>query len=139
MRKVVLDTDLFSECIKGRDAQVAAHYKEYIRTHGCLTITSWTVFGVLSGIHRRLPQRLLYYEGILREVEEIVPTSDDYRLAAHIHGALLRAGSPVGDIDPLIAACGIMRNLPVATGNTRHYQPVADLGFARELENWRLP
>lgn len=137
MRKVILDTDLFSECLKGKNAQVGERYAAYIALHQQLSITSWTVFEVLSGIHHRLPQKINFYERALQQTEEIVPTSDDCRMAAKIDGALLQKGKPVGDIDPLIAACAITRGLPVATGNTKHYQPIADIGFALQLENWR--
>lgn len=138
MRKVILDTDLFSECIKGKDPVVHQHFQAYLSFHARLTITSWTAFEVLTGIRHRLPHRLAIYEQAISSTEEIVPEAADYRLAAEIKGSLLRTGKPIGDIDPHIAACAVNRGLPLATGNTKHYQAVADFGFLLELENWRI-
>jgi predicted nucleic acid-binding protein len=137
MRKVILDTDMFSECIKGRDLALGQRYQAYLLVHGRLTITSWTVYEVLRGIYHKLPQKIGFYENAILETEEILPDAEDYRVAARIEGALLKVGRPVGDIDPLIAACAVMRGLPVATGNTKDYQPVIDCGFSLEIENWR--
>jgi hypothetical protein len=39
--------------------------------------------------------------------------------------------------DAAIAACALRRALPIATGNTRHYQYVVDAGFSLDLQNWR--
>jgi len=138
MRKVVLDTDLFSECIKGKNLVVHQHFQSYLAFHERLTITSWTAFEVLTGIRHRLPHRLYVYEQAIASTDEIVPEAADYRLAAEIKGSLLIAGKPIGDIDPHIAACALNRSLPLATGNTKHYQAIADLGFLLELENWRV-
>lgn len=137
MGRVVLDTDLFSECIKGKNQSVYNYYAAYVAAHSRLTITSLSVFEVLSGIYHRLPNKAAQYEHLLREVDEIIPDGEDYRLAAKIDGALLQVGKPIGKIDPLIAACALCRNLPLATGNTKHYQSIADVGFPLELENWR--
>ncbi|MDR3690345.1 MAG: PIN domain-containing protein [Fimbriimonas sp.] len=137
MRRVILDTDLFSECIKGKDKLVGKRHDAYVAVHGRLSITSWTVFEVLSGIHHKLPEKLGFYERLLLEADEILPNADDFRMAARIEGALLKVGKPVGPIDPFIAACAVTRSLPVATGNTKHYLPVVKVGFNLELENWR--
>ena len=69
--------------------------------------------------------------------EELVPSADDYRLAATIRAKLQRAGTPIGSIDPIIAACAITRGLPLITGNTRHHGFIRDAGFDLRLINWR--
>jgi len=66
-----------------------------------------------------------------------VPLPEDYLLSAKIIGALRRQGRPIGTEDPLIAACAFNRGMPVATGNTKHYQFIVDAGFDLILENWR--
>lgn len=93
---------------------------------------------LLYGLHAKDAKgQLVKARKFLRAHEELVPTSHDYWLVAEINGALHRAGKPIGDADAMIAACAINRNMPIATGNTRHYQFVVDAGFPLELENWR--
>ena len=39
----------------------------------------------------------------------------------------------------MIAAVAIVRGVVLVTGNTEHYQNIVDLGYALELDNWRMP
>jgi len=82
MRKVLLDTDIYSECLKGKDSIIGEHYRAYLHEHHKLTITSCTAYEVLAGVHKNLPDKLSTYEAALANAEEITPTADDYRLAA---------------------------------------------------------
>lgn len=74
---------------------------------------------------------------LIADHQEIVPTAQDYRLAADIRAAMHRAGTEIGSADPVIAACACRRNLVLVTGNVRHYQFIADAGFPLAIENWR--
>jgi predicted nucleic acid-binding protein len=93
---------------------------------------------VYSGLYAKDARKQIQsFEAFFQTNDEIVPESDDYIVAARIIGALARRGTPIGDTDPLIAACAIRRNLPVATGNARHYNFMIAAGFALEIENWK--
>ena len=85
---------------------------------------------MLLGLYvKEATQQIKKATAFLKSHEELVPSSEDYWLAAEINAALRRAGRPIGDADPLIAACAINRDMVLATGNTRHYQFVIDVGF----------
>jgi predicted nucleic acid-binding protein len=58
-------------------------------------------------------------------------------LAGRIYAELERSGQPIGRADPIIAAIAITQNLLLATGNTRHYERIQQLGFALRLTNWK--
>ena len=45
-------------------------------------------------------------------------------------------GNP-SDADPLIAAIALQAQLPLVTGNTKHFARIQDLGYPLQLANWR--
>jgi tRNA(fMet)-specific endonuclease VapC len=49
MSKVLLDTDIFSEILKGIDQDVAARAISYHNTFGCYTISVITVMEIVKG------------------------------------------------------------------------------------------
>jgi tRNA(fMet)-specific endonuclease VapC len=59
-------------------------------------------------------------------------------LAGRIAGELERIGRPIGHADTMIAAIALQHGLDLATGNTAHFQRVQQLGYPRNLVNWRL-
>src|SRR5580700_9815810 len=110
MPKVILDSDLFSELLKEVNPTVVANAKAYEQTHTAYTFTSLTTLEVLSGFeHIQATAKTKRAEALFSRSEEIVPTLEDYRFAGQIIGALYRAGTPVGFIDPTTAACAIRR------------------------------
>ena len=140
MFKAILDTDIFSEIIKAKNPTVLQNVNDYLAQYGQLTVTSASVFEVLFGLHAKGATRQIrdFLES-MSDHEEITPTRQDYRLAAQICGALQRAGTPIGALDPLIAACAIERGLPLVTGNMRHHGFIQSADFSLQLVNWREP
>jgi tRNA(fMet)-specific endonuclease VapC len=63
-----------------------------------------------------------------------MPTTTE---AANIRAAMHLAGTEIGKADPVTAACAFRRDLPIVTGNTKHYQFIGQAGFRLTLENWR--
>jgi tRNA(fMet)-specific endonuclease VapC len=138
MNASLLDTDTLSEIIKGRDATVIAAAEAYLQTHGQFSLTSVSVYEILYGLGAKKAQRQIEkFLGLIEDHHEVVPTSPDYRLAAEIRAALHRSGNPIGNADPIIAACAIGAGLPLVTGNQRHYTYIVEAGFDLALETWR--
>lgn len=138
--EAVLDSDILSEILKRRDPVVIQRATAYALDHGVLTFTSVTAMEILRGLHLKAAHaQIMRAETIFARNREIVPGAQDYRLAAEIMGALTRRGTPIGIADPLIAACALNRNLPLATGNLRHFGFVRDSGYTLRLEDWRAP
>ena len=139
MTDTILDTDILSEIFKERNVAVLSHALAYVRDHNRLTFTSVSVSEMLLGLYvKEATQQIKKATAFLKSHEELVPSSEDYWLAAEINAALRRAGRPIGDADPLIAACAINPDMVLATGNTRHDQFVIDVGFKLQIENWRV-
>ena len=135
----LLDTDI-SEVFKAIDLNVIGHARRYAASHYRLPFTSVTVMEVLRGLQRKgAPVQIAKVERIIERNREIVPEPADYRPAARMIGALEGRGTPIGASDPLIAACALNRDLGVATGNTRHFGYIVNVGFPLRLEDWRQP
>ena len=138
MIKAILDTDILSEISKGIDPHVLRNASAYLDEHAQLTFTSISVYEVLYGLQAKNATRQTEtFLELIEYHEEIVPTRDDYRTAATVRAAMQQAGTTIGNVDPIIAACAIRRSLPLVTGNTRHYNYIQNTGFALQLLNWR--
>jgi tRNA(fMet)-specific endonuclease VapC len=138
MSKVLLDTDILSEYLKGHDQMVARHAASYAWQHGAFTFTSVTVheivFGLeLKGASGQLAKALAW----LNRNEQITPTANDFREAAIIRAAARKQGSILELPDCLIAAAALRLGLPVVAGNTEHFQAIQKTGVKLIVENWR--
>ncbi len=140
MMKALLDTDILSEVLKGRDPQVQRTAQQYLSIFGRLTISSVTIAEIVQGFQKaRDERRLESFISSLEQNETLSLGIPEAALAGRIMGDLLRFGIPIGQMDPLIAATAMVNNLPLVTGNTRHFTRIIDLGYPLELQNWRLP
>jgi predicted nucleic acid-binding protein len=140
MPKVLLDTDILSEYLKGHDRTVIRHATDYARQHGLFTFTSVTVHEIVYGLELKgaasqLQKALLW----LNQNEQITPTADDYLQAATIKAAARKQGSIVELPDCLIAAVAVRLGLPLVTGNIEDFQAIQRTGIALHVENWRNP
>ena len=136
--KGILDTDILSEISKAKDQIVLLNAANYLDFHAQLTFTSVSVYEVLYGLGAKgATGQMRDFAEVISEHEELLPTATDYRMAAEIRAKLKRVGTPIGSIDPIIAACAISRELPLITGNTRHHGFIRDAGYALQLLNWR--
>jgi len=53
MVKVLIDTDILSEYLKGVDPSVAKRGKEYAKAHPRFTFTSVTVYEIVRGLEEK--------------------------------------------------------------------------------------
>lgn len=92
MPKVLLDTDILPEYLKGHDKIVARRAADYARQHGVFTFTSVTVHEIeVQGASAQLQKALTW----LNQNEQITPTADDYIEAAVIKAAARKQGAIV--------------------------------------------
>ncbi|MCS6940251.1 MAG: PIN domain-containing protein [Roseiflexus sp.] len=139
MHESLLDTDIFSEILKGVDPVVAQRASAYRATFGRYMISSITVMEIIKGLHKigredRIQQLL---QG-LAFVEILAFDKRSAELAGRIAADLERTGQPIGRADPMVAAIALQHRLTLVTGNTAHYERVKALGHALEIENWRV-
>jgi hypothetical protein len=85
MERVFLDTDIFSEILKGRDESVVAAARTYLEARGRFSITVITVMEIVSGLMRkRASVQLSKFEAMLTGCE-IVPFDEE---AASLAGTI---------------------------------------------------
>ncbi len=138
MHKVLLDSDILSELYKSIDKNIINNASLYLDWHPCLSFTSMSVYEILYGLKaKQATKQINRFLSDIAEHEEIIPSTQDYRLAADIRAAMHLSGTEIGRADPIIAACAINRQLILSTGNTRHYNYIASAGFSLTIVNWR--
>jgi predicted nucleic acid-binding protein len=138
MPKVLLDTDILSEYLKGHDRAVVQRAVAYARQHRTFTFTSVTVHEIVFGLELKEAsaqmRRALEW---LKLNEQITPTADDYLEAAIIKAIARKKGATLQLPDCLIAAVAIRLGIPLATGNTSDFHAIQRTGVPLIIENWR--
>ncbi len=139
MNKAIIDTDIFSEIIKGVNQKVAANAGAYRQAFGRYTISAVSFMEIVRGYQRKQASRQL--QAFLAAVVSEEVLSFDQRaaeLSGQIAGELERVGRPVGLADPMIAAIALTHGLELVTGNTADFQRVQQLGYPLVLIDWRV-
>lgn len=137
MHKVVLDTDVFSEIAKGRNAAVAKRASSYRQQFGQYTVTVITVMEIVKGFQKsQRADRVQSFLTSLVKEEILLFDCESAEFAGAIHGDLARLGQSIGRVDPIVAAIAIRNRLPLVTGNRRHFERICALGYPLILEDW---
>ncbi|MBW4688752.1 MAG: PIN domain-containing protein [Komarekiella atlantica HA4396-MV6] len=139
MDKVLIDTDIFSEILKGINRRVAARASAYHANFGYYTICTITVLEIVKGWHKRQREdKIQQFFVEIIEAQVLTLQLSDAELAGRIYADLERTGQPIGLADAIIAAIAIQQNLTLVSGNLSHYQRIQALGYSLKLDNWRI-
>lgn len=140
MERALLDTDVLSEILKGKNQNVVNRAKAYLENFPQFTTSTVTVLEVVKGLQR------MQREAPLQLFLDNLPTFDVLALdtaaatvAGRIYGDLERTGQTIGRADPMIAGIAIANRMPLVTGNVAHYERILQLGYPLEIENWHAP
>lgn len=134
----MLDTDIFSEVIRDKNATVRARADAYATEHGRLLISSVTVLEVVKGLHKAQRNDALdRFIKSLANIEILHLRTEEAVVAGRIYGDLERTGQPIGRCDPMIAGIAVAHGLVLATGNVEHYERIRAVGYDVEIDNWR--
>ena len=140
MNKALLDTDIYSEVLRGVDATVASHALAYRQAYGRLTLSVITVMEMVKGLQKvQRPQKIATLLANVASEEVLEFGQPAAETAGRIWGDLERIGQPIGLADPMIAAIALVHGLKRVTGNTSDFQRVQNLGYPLVLVNWRIP
>lgn len=138
MDKALLDTDIFSEILKGHNQTVARNATSYRQHFGRYTLSAITVMEVVKGLQQAgRPDRIEDLLPLLAAEEVLSFDQVSAELAGRIYGELERAGQPIGRADPMVAGIALEHNLVLVTGNTKHFERILNLGFPLSLQDWR--
>ena len=138
MQRCLLDTDIFSEVLKARDARVVDHARAYQSVAGPLVVSAVTYMEVIKGLHKRRHQDLIRRLSLELASLSILPfTTETAEIAGRIYADLESNGQTIGRADPMIAATAIQHELTLVTGNTIHFKRIQQLGYLLQSEDWR--
>jgi tRNA(fMet)-specific endonuclease VapC len=139
MDRSLLDTDIYSELIRRRDARIVARATAYFEQFGAYSVSLFTIQELVKGLQQvgRVEQ-IERLELSLSDLDIPPVTTQVALLAGRIQGDLERTGQPIGSIDPFIAATAMIHKLTLVTGNVIHFQRIVDLGYPLRMEDWRV-
>jgi tRNA(fMet)-specific endonuclease VapC len=121
MKPALIDTDILSRFFR-RDPKVVARFAEYTAQHGAIAFSIVSYYEILSGLlHRDARRQLETFRDFSRE-SRILPLSREAAdHAARLYAQTRKAGTPVDDVDILIAGIALAHDRVVVTCNTDHF------------------
>ena len=134
MNPCLLDTDILSEVLKGRNQDVARNADAYLKAHGGFAISAFTRFEVVRGFRwRQATVKLAAFERLCQAMT-IYPVADDILdRAADLWADGATQGKPKMDADVIIAATALVHGRELVTGNVAHFAWINGL----TVSSWR--
>ena len=130
MAQYILDTDISSYLIRGDHETVT---KKFSELYDSCAISSITAAELQYGARKRNNKQLTQKVKAFCDLVEIIPWDDDAAKAyAKLRVELETSGTPIGNMDMLIAASALARKAVLVTNNTEHFSRIKDL----KLNNW---
>ena len=120
MERSLLDTDTFSEVLKGPHGAIRSKAAAYLSVLGRFTLSVTTVTELIDGFRRRQRDAEIsrLADKLDNEGHEVVALDlEAAKIAGFIFGDLYRIGKPIGRSDPFIAAIALRDGIPLVTGN----------------------
>lgn len=135
MKACLIDSDILSFYLKDNQ-QVIQHVNAYMSTFGRLNISIITYYEILSGLRFRDAHKRLDVFNLLMESNNIIPlTLEAMDIASTLYATLRHAGTPIDDMDLLIASIALEHDWALVTHNQRHFGKIEGL----ELYDWTQP
>lgn len=136
MKPALLDTDVLSHYLKANDKTIVQHGQQYVREHGSLNFSIITYYEIVSGLrHRDARKQLDGFFAFAARNRMLPMTRRAADLAAEHYARLRRQGTPLDDIDLLIAGIALEHGLVLVTRNRHHFDRIDGL----TIEDWSSP
>lgn len=130
--RYLLDSNICIYALKNRPLQVLRRLQNVGRA--AVAVSVITVLELRQGAERsENPERVHGRLNDFLEPMVVLPFEEaDALVAARIRTQLFQRGRPIGDLDSLIAAQALARDLIMVTNNVDEFERVPDL----DIENW---
>ena len=130
MKRYMLDTDIASYLIRGDHPGVTKTFTELYEQCVISSITAAELqYGARKRNNRTLTQKVQALCDLVTIIPWIEEAADAY---AKLRVELETAGTPIGNMDMLIAASAITEGATLVTNNVDHFSKIESLQF----ENW---
>ncbi|MBE9074438.1 type II toxin-antitoxin system VapC family toxin [Microcystis sp. LEGE 08355] len=134
MKPCLLDTYILSLFFRNHP-QVVHSCNLYLQEYRQLSFSLITHYEILSGLkHRDAQKQLDKFLEFSQGNQILLLTDESVTISAKIYADLRKQGTPLDDIDLLIAGVAIANNLVLITHNQKHFSKIEGL----ELEDWTL-
>jgi tRNA(fMet)-specific endonuclease VapC len=132
MSLYLLDTDISSYLIRENDKSMAEKFVSHKKDHICISSVTYAElrFGALNKNSEKLNSRIRHLISLVHIVEFGKDAAEEY---AKIRLFLEKNGTPIGNMDMLIASCALALGATMVTNNQKHFSLIPGL----PLENWR--
>ncbi|MCZ8055257.1 MAG: type II toxin-antitoxin system VapC family toxin [Microcystis sp. LE19-12.2C] len=131
MKPYLLDTDILSLFFRNHP-QVVHSCNLYLQEYRQLSFSLITHYEILSGLkHRDAQKQLDKFLEFSRLNQILLLTEESVTTSAKIYADLRKKGTPLDDIDLLIAGVAIANNLVLIIHNQKHFSKIEGL----ELED----
>lgn len=136
MDEAVLDSDILSEVLKGKDRQVAMHARQYLSQHLQLAFSTISYYEILRGIKAKgAIRQLKAFQQVCGAAKLLPVTLPILARAAELWAVAGAGGHPRGDADLIVAATALEIGRVLITGNASHFAWIPGL----QVEDWRRP
>jgi tRNA(fMet)-specific endonuclease VapC len=130
--RYLLDSNICVYAMKNRPLQVLRRLQNV--GPAVVAVSVITVLELRQGAERSQQRELAHarLDDFLGPIDVLSFEEADAMVAARIRARLFEIGRPIGDLDSLIAAHALARDLIVVTNNVDEFERVPDL----RIENW---
>jgi tRNA(fMet)-specific endonuclease VapC len=132
VKQALIDTDILSLFFRGHP-QVVAQFGAYTKVYDKINISIITYYEILSGLkHRDAHKQLEVFLDFTSQNEVIPLTESSVSLSADMYAATRTQGSPIDDIDILIAGIAMANDWVMVTHNRKHFEKLDGI----EIKDW---
>ena len=127
----MLDTDICSYLIKGCSEELLLNLNKHSNDAICISSVTYAelLFGAIRVNSKKIKNKI---EAIVQKIGIVYFDEQAASFYAKIRNILEENGTPIGNMDILIAACALSADAVLITNNEKHFKHVPSL----RMENW---
>ena len=132
MKPALIDTNILSFFFRNHSL-VVERFQAYLNDHDKINISIITYYEIVSGLkHRDAQKQLTSFQEFVSYNTVLPLSTSSATISADIYANLRNKGTPIDDIDILIAGIAIANNLIIVTNNIRDFGKIENL----EIRDW---
>ena len=132
MKPALIDTNILSFFFRNHSL-VVERFQAYLNDYDKINISIITYYEIVSGLkHRDAQKQLTSFQEFVSYNTVLPLSTSSATISADIYANLRNKGTPIDDIDILIAGIAIANNLIIVTNNIRDFGKIESL----EIQDW---
>ncbi|MBS9395473.1 MAG: type II toxin-antitoxin system VapC family toxin [Dolichospermum sp. LBC05a] len=132
MKPALIDTNILSFFFRNHSL-VVERFQAYLNDYDKINISIITYYEIVSGLkHRDAQKQLTSFQEFVSYNTVLPLSTSSATISADIYANLRNKGTPIDDIDILIAGIAIANNLIIVTNNIRDFGKIENL----EIQDW---